>query len=158
MSGSKFSALMVVGALFGLSACNEDPDLTDPPEQFVWEARDIVSNGSGGLDFSADAFIVAVGGVVDTGIIISGAVDGTQYGWLIREGTCGSNGDPLTADPTAFPLVTIQSNGTGSVAKIVYGLLEGTEEFYVEVYQEPQFGLNLVGCGPMELVAGLPDF
>jgi hypothetical protein len=158
MFRSQISALIVVGTTLGLSACNEDPVNTDPPEQYVWEARDIVSNGTVELDFSADAYIVAQGGIVDTGIRISNAEVGTQYGWLIRAGTCGTNGNLLSSDPNAFPIVTILDNGVGEVARVVFGFLEGTEQFNVEVYLDPLNEPSLVGCGPMVQIEDLPNF
>jgi len=152
-------SLLVVGSLLALSACNESPTDTNPPDQFVWEARGILSNGTvANLSFSADAFLVAVGGIVDTGIRVSGAEIGTEYGWLIRAGACGSNGNLLTSDPSAFPFVTIADNGIGAVAKSGLGFLEGTEQFHVEVYLDPRFEFNLVGCGAMDRVEGLPNF
>jgi hypothetical protein len=160
MLRSAHFSILVVGSLLALSACNESPTETDPPQQFVWEARNIGSNGSVvDQDFTADAYIVAVGGVVDTGIIISHAEFGAEYGWLIRAGVCGSDGIPLTTNPTAFPVFTIEEDGIGAISKSVFGFLEGDEEFYVEIYLDPlSEEATLVGCGPMALVEGLPNF
>jgi hypothetical protein len=158
MFRSQLSSLIVVGSLLALSGCNEDPLTPEDTEQLVWEVHDIVSNGTVQLTFSADAYLVAVGGLVDIGIRISDAEFGSEYGWLIRGGECGSDGPLLTADPSAFPTVVIGPNGEGSVAKSTVGFLEGTEEFHVEVYLDPQTEINLVGCGQMILIEGLPDF
>jgi hypothetical protein len=158
MSRSLLTSLLFASSALLLSGCNEDPVETEEPELFVWEARDIVSNGSTNIAFNASAYLVASGGLVDTGIRITGAEWGTEFGWLIRGGTCGSGGPLLSSDPTAFPMFTIEPDGVGQVAKSVFGFLEGTEQFYVEIYLDPQSGLNLVGCGPMILLEDLDNF
>jgi len=153
-----FTSLAILGSLIGLAGCNEELDPTDQPTQYVWEARDITSSIPGLAEFNAQAYIVSVNGLVDTGIRLTDAVFGTQYGWLIRLGSCGSSGPLLTSDPTAFPIFSIGSNGEGAVAKAVFGLLEGDEQFYVEIYVNPESSPTLVGCGEMNRIIGLPNF
>jgi hypothetical protein len=147
MFRSAHFSLLVVGSLLALSACNESP--TEPSERYVWEATGIVPNEPGDLTFVADAYVDASNGVISTGIRIVGPVPGTAFGWLFRLGECGSGGDAFIA---GLPNVTIESDGDGEVALNFFGALEGTEEFSVEIYHDPQGAAVLVGCGAMLVV------
>lgn len=154
MFRSAFSPILLLGTALFLSGCNEDPVDPDELDRYVWEARDVQPNGASNLAFSGDGFIDAVGGIVDTGIRLTDAEPGTQYGWLIRSGTCGSDGDVLSNHPSAFPGFVVNGSGVGQIAYRLSGYLEGTEQFYLEIYEldlvdEPL----LVGCGSMALVA-----
>lgn len=122
--------------------CVESPT---PPQAFLWE---------GTLEPSADAELGITGSLAiaserrtQVGIGIEGGEEGETYGWLVREGSCQGNGDPVVSRDV-FPALTADEAGMAQMEAMLHIRLSESAELSGEVTESPDGG-DVLACGDL---------
>lgn len=78
-------------------------------------------------------------------VSIAGARSGATHPWHVHAGTCGSGG-AIVGPASAYPPLTVGSNGQASAtARLDVGLEPGAQ-YYVNVHESPSNLGTIIGC------------
>lgn len=131
--------------LIALAAC---PTLNGPPTSVtVWQAQLQADSAHRGL--SGQAALAAQLGGTDAGIGISGAQPGAVLTWQVRVGDCVAAG-PSVASASAFPELTVGTDGGASADMRIGHLLSADTAYYAEVRDTGTDTARIL-CGEFQL-------
>jgi hypothetical protein len=122
-----FSLALLLPALF-LAACLS-PD--EPLPVLVWEG-DLTPDPESGLSVTGQVAMVSQEFDTVMGIGITLLEEPRTLNWRIREGHCGSPGDPIV-DPSAFPALVPNDQGEAIAQLTAAGRATSTTEYMAEV-------------------------
>ena len=98
--------------------------------------------------------MIADFGMTQISVGLEDALEGEEFGWSIRLGTCGDPGEPI-APQAAFEDFEIDETGEGGIHDVpLMGQLRNDLEYAAQIHQSAgeNGGVDILACGVMEPV------
>jgi len=121
-----------------------DVDIQAPGVPETWSAT-LSAVGASGITGTAKG--TTANDRTDVTINISGAQAGSTLPWHIHEGKCGDASPPVVGDASAYPPITVGSDGSGTATAHVSVKLNEAKNYIVNVHASPTNLGTIVSCG-----------
>ncbi|HKG95172.1 MAG TPA: hypothetical protein VKA84_24860 [Gemmatimonadaceae bacterium] len=97
----------------------------------------------------ATARAAVLGNETNVTITLTGGTAGASYPWYVHQGTCASGG-PIVGDQSAYPALTIGSQGRAEATARLSVKLNEASSYHVAVHASPSDMGTIVACGNLE--------
>lgn len=145
MTRTRCTALVAAG--LAMAGCSSELNFADTT---VWEA-DLSGVGLPPSQITGTFGAVSSGLNTHASIGISEAEPGAVHRWLIRTGSCGSEGLIFGAR-AAYPQLTVPANGITAAEAVISQLLDEDETYQVQLLESPTSD-EVIACGDLELTS-----
>lgn len=143
--------LMIAGfTLF--AGCTPGQEMSGGETNGQWETTLIPEAGFTGLGGEVEITTLEWGATAT--VRIEGSQEAGSYGWFIRQGECGDDGEIVGSRET-YPPLEVASDGSGEATAMVDEQLQSGERYYVSVHPSPEETSTIVACGDL-LSTGQP--
>ena len=78
---------------------------------------------------------------------VSGAQPGARLPWHVHEGQCGQGSPPIVGSPSAYPVMTVGSDGRATAQAHLNLDLNEAKSYIVNVHASPTNLGTIVSCG-----------
>jgi hypothetical protein len=133
--------------LAGVVGCS---GISEPPEIVTLEAD--LQPADGVTDpFAGTVAMVIEERQTQIGIGVRGALEGTRFGWAVRNGSCSGTGDGI-GPASAFPSIEVNEDGDGAAETTLFRRIAIEDVYAAEVFAEPAGTGVVLACA--DLVPG----
>ncbi len=149
----RFLSLVLIAAVAsGCVRTSRDPatgkvdvDIESPTKKGEDWKTDLHSTGSmAGIGGTSRANVAD--GKTTATITVTGLMAGGTHPWGIYAGKCGSGG-AIIGDRSAYPMLTVGSNGMAQSSAMMMIRLEEAAAYHVNVHQSASMMENIIACG-----------
>jgi hypothetical protein len=137
--------LLVLGSATLAAACS---GITEPPP--VVQAESALQPADDAADPITGRVAMVIGERrTQIGIGIEGVLEGSRFGWRVRNGACTGTGDRI-APVSDFPPIEIDEDGTGASETIIFRRIATGTTYAAEVLSEPDGTGSVLACGELD--------
>lgn len=125
-----------------------DLDVESPTKQGEEWSAEIAGQGPG-ASVTGTAVARVIAGTTNTTVNVRGATPGARIPWHIHLGNCGTGG-PIVGEATAYPVIVVGEDGTGTASAQVQVQLNEAERYHVNLHESPTNLATIIGCGQLD--------
>jgi hypothetical protein len=133
--------------LAGVVGCS---GISEPPEIVTLEADLLPTEGV--IDpIAGTVAMVIEERQTQIGIGLRGGLEGSRFGWTVRNGSCSGTGDGI-GPMSAFPSIEVDKDGDGVAETTLFRRIAVEGVYAAEVFAEPDGTRTVLACA--DLVPG----
>ena len=147
-------SLAVVASIFATSACSvfhkpaNEITRQDIPVGERWNATLATPSGlAGAVQVHGTGYVARDPNGSKAVIHISNATPGGVHPWSVRTGLCGNADNPVFGDPSAYPNLKVDKDGTAQTSAVLSVPFPSSGEYSLEVRASPTNMGTIIACG-----------
>ncbi len=154
MRRSSFVCFAGVATIIATGACNpfhkpaNEIKVQDIPVGERWNATLSTPSGlQGAVQVHGTGYLARDPNGSKAVIHISNATPGGVHPWSIRSGLCGNADNPVFGDPSAYPNLKIDKDGTAQTSGVLSAPFPTSGEYSLEIRASPSNMGTIIACG-----------